>query len=355
MIKILQRYIAKSIVVGTLISALIIIGILVLMSLLGEMKDIGEGDYSIALAGLFVLMRLPNQLYQYSPMLVLLGSIIGLTILTANREIAVMRTSGLSINSMIMSVLGCVLIIVCCIGVLGEWFGPGLSYSAEVHKENARNAGQAVITAAGVWYHVDNNFIHIKRVVGRELLEGVTRYEFDNDHRLHAAYYAKQLTQRDNKWTMRDVVKTIFSDDRTKSLSVAELPLDLQLNTNLFNIGLVEANEMSLHKLVKFTRYLQENGLQATEYEFQFWRRVLQPLASLIMVFLALPFVLGTLGTASLGMRLLAGVIAGFTFFIVNALLGEISIVYQVPAFFAALLPLVLFAIAGMVLAKRIT
>ncbi len=351
---ILQRYIGKSIAVGTLMSTLIIVGILVLMSLLGELKNIGEGDYSIAMALIYVLMRLPNELYQFSPMLVLLGSIIGLSILTANKEIAVMRVSGFSINGIMISVLGSALMIVLVVSLLGEWFGPKLSYNAEIRKENAQNAGQAVITASGVWYHVDNNFIHINRVVGRQQLEGVTRYEFDNDHRLLASYYAKKLTQDDKQWMMRDVVETTFLHDRTKSRTIAELPLNIQLNANLFNIGLVEASEMSLHKLVKFIRYLQENGLQAAEYKFQFWQRVFQPLASLIMVFLALPFMLGALKSTPLSIRLLAGIVAGFVFFIFNALLGEVSIVYQVPPFFAALLPLLLFAAVGLILVRRI-
>lgn len=334
-------------------STLIITGILMLMSLLGELKNIGEGDYNISVAILYVLMRLPNELYQFLPMLVLLGSIIGLSILTANKEIAVMRTSGFSTRRIILGVLGSVLAIVLLVSVAGEMIGPSLSYSAEIHKENAQNAGEAVITASGVWYHVDNNFLHINRVVGRQLLEGVTRYQFDENHQLQASYYAKRLTLEDRQWTMRDVVETTFYRDRTKSRSIDQEPLNLQLNTNLFNIGLVEANEMSLHRLAKFTRYLEDNGLQAAEYKFQFWQRVLQPFASLIMVFLAIPFILGALGSAPMGVRLLVGIMIGFTFFICNAMLGQISIVYQVPAFLAAMLPLLLFLGIGYLIARR--
>src|SRR3990167_4731168 len=112
MVNILQRYIAKSILIGTAMSALMITGILILMSLLGELKDIGEGDYGILLAGLYVLMRLPNALYQFLPMLVLLGSIIGLSILSVNKEIFVMRVSGFSRNQIMLTVLATVFLLV---------------------------------------------------------------------------------------------------------------------------------------------------------------------------------------------------------------------------------------------------
>ncbi|MBV9576446.1 MAG: LPS export ABC transporter permease LptG, partial [Gammaproteobacteria bacterium] len=47
LMKILGRYIARTTMGATSIAALIIIGILFLMMLLGELKTIGEGDYNI--------------------------------------------------------------------------------------------------------------------------------------------------------------------------------------------------------------------------------------------------------------------------------------------------------------------
>lgn len=352
--KILQRYIAKAILTGTLLSLAVITGIVILLLLLAELKDLGQGDYGVLQMLLYVLMKLPNELYQYAPMVMLLGSMIGLSILTAYRELTVMRASGFSMKLVIGSVLSAAFLIILTLSVGGEWVGPDLSYRAEIYKDNSQNAGQAVITASGVWYHVDENFIHIKRVIDRQQLEGVTRYQFDDHHQLLASYYAKLMTLERGEWVMHDVVGTQFYHDRTKAFAQSVMPLGLTLNTNLFNIGLVDANEMSLHKLARFTRYLDENGLQSTEYKYQFWQRLLQPIGSMIMVLIALPFVLGLFSKASMGMRLFAGVIAGFIFFICNALLGEIAIVYQVPALIAALIPLVIFFIVGLYLSRRI-
>jgi lipopolysaccharide export system permease protein len=64
--------------------------------------------------------------------------------------------------------------------------------------------------------------------------------------------------------------------------------------------------------------------------------------------------VLSTLQTATLGRRLLIGIITGFGFFILNALLGQLCIVYQVPAIIAALLPLGIFGSLGMYLSRQL-
>lgn len=351
---ILQRYIAKVILAATGLAALIILGILALVITLRELKNLGEGDYGLGQAVLYVLFRLPNELYQFSPMLILLGTIMGLSVLSTHKEIAVMRTSGFSIRRIITSVLGSSLLLILTISVVGEWIGPSLSYKAEVQKENAQNAGQAVVTAAGVWFHVDDNFIHVQRVVGRQLLEGVTRYQFDDKRHLQAAYYAKSMSFQNKQWQMNDVVKTTFYDERTKSQSFSHATWDLKFNPSLLNVSLVEPNEMSLSKLSKLANYLEQNGLQSSEYRFDFWKRIFQPFASLVMVFLAIPFVLGTFSSSTLGRRMLIGILVGFAFFILNAILGQLCIVFQLPAALAAFLPAAIFAVAGIYLSNRL-
>lgn len=345
MIKILPRYIMKTIMLAVGLTALIITAVLFLIAMLSELKSIGQGDYTLSQAFWYVLLRTPNQLYQFFPLLILLGSIVGLSALSANREISVMRVYGFSVKQIIYSVLSAAIILIAFATAVGELAAPHLSYRAEIQKENAQNGGQAVVTASGVWFHVDNNFIHVQNVVGRELLKGVTRYEFADDHRLIAAYYAKELAYENNAWHMYDVVKTTFYAEQTKSQAISEAPWTLPLNTNLLNIGLVDPSEMSLAKLAKFSDYLEQNGLQSAEYQYQFWQRIFQPFASLIMLFIAIIIVLGTVSHASLGLRVVTGILVGFVFFILNAFLGQLSIVYQLPAFFAALLPLILFSI----------
>ena len=354
MITILERYIAKTITLATAMVALIIMGVLFVMSLLNEAKSLGTGDYGLGDTVLFVLAHLPNDLYHFSPLIILLGSIIGLSILSSYRELAVMRASGFSTRKIIYSVLSAALFLILLISVIGEWLGPGLSYKAVLYRENAKHGDQVVATASGVWLHIDNNFIHINTVMDRQLLQGVTRYQFDDDRILKAVYYAKSLSSENNEWIMKDGVKTSFYPDRIKSQSFARAPWNLKFNSNLLSIGLVEPSELSLPKLSKFTRYLEQNGLQSSEYRYNFWQRIFQPFASLVMIFLAIPFVLGALSTSSMGWRIIMGVLMGVVFFILDAMLGQLCIVYQIPAAVAALLPALVFAGLGVVLSRRL-
>jgi lipopolysaccharide export system permease protein len=55
-----------------------------------------------------------------------------------------------------------------------------------------------------------------------------------------------------------------------------------------------------------------------------------------------------------MGWRVLFGIVFGFGFYMLNAFLGEFSIVFQFSPLLAASIPTVLFALLGYVLALRL-
>ena len=112
--------------------------------------------------------------------------------------------------------------------------------------------------------------------------------------------------------------------------------------------------ELTLTELYRTMRYQKKNRLDSGVYALAFWQRLFQPLATLIMIFLAIPFTLGPLRSVSMGLRLMVGVMVGFLFHTTNAFFGPFSLVYQLPPPLAACLPSLLFAGVGLWLTRRI-
>jgi lipopolysaccharide export system permease protein len=354
MISLLSRYIAKSIILATLLVMMVVLGLAFFINLLGELRDIGVGDYGLLQAALHALLELPFNLYTFFPMLVLLGGLLGLSMLASHQELIVMRVSGVSIQKIIRAVFTAAIVLIVIGMIIGEVIAPRTHYLADMRKSMDQSGGQAVITASGLWVHEGNSFVHIDRVMAHQHLEGVTRYEFDNQHRLLAAYFARTMDYQNGHWNLHDLAKTTFSADHTSSQQLPEATWNLTLNPNVLSIGLLEPEEMPLTKLSSFTKHLKKNGVQATEFQFSFWKRILQPLTILVMLFLAVPFVFTAPRSINLGWQMVLGVVTGFVFYILDALLGQLSIVYQLPPFFAALLPILLFAGLGYILMLRV-
>ncbi|OAI49929.1 hypothetical protein AYO45_06775 [Gammaproteobacteria bacterium SCGC AG-212-F23] len=350
---ILHRYIIKNVLLATLFVVLVMLGLMIAINLLGELRDIGIGDYGFWQAVEHVFLQLPYHLYNFFPMLVLLGGLMGLGALASHQELVVMRTAGFSVIRIMIAVMIAALILITIATVIGEAIAPSANFFANKRKDNQQNAGQAVATAAGVWIHQGNNFLHIRRVMGAKYLEGITRYEFNDSHQLLAAYYANSAKYENQQWVLQDLVKTTFSNNQTSRMQYPESLWDLKLNPSLINIGLIQPEEMTLPHLVEHSERLVQNGLQSNRFELEFWKRVLQPLATLVMILLAVPLIFAAPRSASMGWRLLLGLIVGLVFYILNALLGQISVVYQVSPFLAAILPTILFAFVGFLVLKQ--
>jgi lipopolysaccharide export system permease protein len=352
--KILHRYIARNVMLATGLVVLVMVGLIFLIDFLGELKDVGTGDYGFAQAFMHVILEFPRTLYQFFPMIILIGGVMGLGVLSANQELVVMRAAGFSIRRIFFAVITAALLLTLIATSVGELLVPKAHHMAQTRKQGEQNGGQAVATLSGVWIHEGNNFLQITRVIGLKHLEGVTRYQFDASHHLLAAYYVRELSLVKGKWILHDAVKTQFSNNQTQSTHFTEATWDLALNPNLLNVGLIEPDEMSLNMLREYSQRLLQNGLQANEFQWEFWKRVLQPLTSIVMILLAIPFVLGSSRSVSMGWRILLGIIVGFTLYILNAFLGQFSIVFQISPLLAASGPTLLFATLGYVLGLRL-
>jgi lipopolysaccharide export system permease protein len=111
---------------------------------------------------------------------------------------------------------------------------------------------------------------------------------------------------------------------------------------------------MSLPTLRSYSQHLVQNGLQAGDFQWEFWKRIFQPLTTIVMSLLAIPFVLGSSRSVTMGWRVFFGIVIGFVFYILNAFLGQFSIVFQFSPLLAALFPTLLFASLGYVFARKV-
>ena len=101
--------------------------------------------------------------------------------------------------------------------------------------------------------------------------------------------------------------------------------------------------QQTLVGLYQTIRYRESIGLSVSQQLFTFWQRLFQPLATLIMIALAVPFAFGALREATMSVRMMLGIFIAFTFYMMNQLFGPMTLVYQFPPIFCALLPSLIF------------
>ena len=125
------------------------------------------------------------------------------------------------------------------------------------------------------------------------------------------------------------------------------------INQQLINIKTQNALSLSLSDVGKNIRYLDNNNLDTTIQTKIFWEKIFQPVSTVIMLFLAMPFIFGRYRQNNLSKRILIGVLIGISFFIVSSILPNIGIVLGIYPFFDILLTNALFVVIGYYLYMR--
>lgn len=347
--KLIPRYITTTIISSILLVLLILMGLEILISFIGQLGKIGHGNYGIWQAVIYVCLDMPYQLYNFFPMASLIGSLLGLGILANQSELIIMQASGFSKGQISKTVLKAALIMVAIAMILGEIVAPFTEHLANLDRAIALSGNQALETGHGVWIRQDDKFIHVGMVNNPKHLSNVTAYDFNSQHQLVKSTFAKTAFYRGKHWELTDVKSTEIFKDHTVSSYKSHDTWHTQINPSLLAVSDDSPQNMSLIKLNSYISYLKANGLEATRYQMNFWKRIFQPLATAVMIFLAIPFVFGSLRSVTMGVRVLTGVTIGFLFYILNQFFAPISLLYQVPPLIGASLPTLLFLGAAVI------
>ena len=101
-------------------------------------------------------------------------------------------------------------------------------------------------------------------------------------------------------------------------------------------------------------RVMRENGQSAIDYEVAFWSKLATPLATLVMLFLSVPFVLAHSRFVSIGQRIFLGVVFGMAFYTLNRGMSYVALVYGINPVVSALIPAAAFLAIGVVMIRRV-
>ncbi|OGT06160.1 MAG: LPS export ABC transporter permease LptG [Gammaproteobacteria bacterium GWF2_41_13] len=351
--KIITRHIHGTIVSAWILVLFIFLGIQCFIAFVSEFGDIGTGNYHLWEAFHYVLWSMPSFIYGLSSMIGLLGCLLGLGHLASHSELIVMRVSGVSKLQIIGCVFKVALVFVLFMFFLGEYVGPTALASAKTMKRMDMYGTNVFNTVHGIWLREEQRYIHIETLVAGIRLEGITQYQFDDHHQLLSALYANNATYDKEQWEFNDVVETHFSPTGVSTDHFDHQIWQTKINPALFNLSQIDPQEMTLRQLWRFIAYRKSNGLETSNYTLELWQRLLQPVAALILILLAVPFVFGPLRTVAMGFRIVIGVGIGFLFYVLNQFFGPLTVVYQIPSIVGAGLPALLFLVIFIILLSR--
>ncbi|RUO78995.1 LPS export ABC transporter permease LptG [Pseudidiomarina taiwanensis] len=347
MISILDRYIAKTVLLTSALSLTILTGLSSLIRFVEQLRSVGRGNYEIADAGLFVLFSIPRDIEVFFPMSALLGGLIGMGMLASNSELVVMLAAGRSRLNIIGSVMKAAIVMMLAVMALGEFVTPQLEAEARELRARAISGGSLISAQQGIWAKDGSHFVNIGEVESTGRLRDITIYAFDGERNLERVIAGRNAVYQDQTWKMNQVEITTHGLERIERLQQDYYLWQSSLTPDKLGVVTVKPESLSLRGLTEYLDYLSANKQDAARYQLAFWRKLLAPVTVAVMLLVALSFIFGPLRSTTMGARILLGVMTGFGFHVSNEIFGPLAQVYQLPAFFGAVLPSLIFAVAA--------
>lgn len=353
-LKIFERYVAIHVVAATLLSLLVLLALFLFVSVVDDLGDVGKGDYTVLRSLEYVALSAPRLAFSLFPVAAVIGTLLGLGLMAANSELVVLRGAGVSVAELVGAAMKAAALLMIAVLLVGEFVAPISERIAEERRASA-HAGYAVNRdGAGFWARDGNSFINVRGLNPGERMEELFIYEFDDSRRLRVATHAAEATYREGRWHLVDIAQTRFDGDRVTGRSLERARWDSHFRPELVNLVALRPESLSALGLTRYIGHLRRNMQSAKRFELALWTKLAYPLATGVMVLLAVPLVLGRLQRAGLGARMLVGALLGLSFHIVNQATGHLGLVYQLNPVVTALSPTGIFLVAALWMLRRL-
>jgi lipopolysaccharide export system permease protein len=377
--RLIGGYMIREISLGILAVLIGFLALFAFFDLINELEDIGRGNYQLQHAFLYVLLGLPSHVYELMPVAALIGCIYALAQFAQNSEFTAMRAAGMSRQHALRSVIGVGVVLAILTALAGEWVAPVAEQLAQRLRLNVLGTSQGGTFRSGIWIKdsvrddagkpIQLRFVNIGHLNPDGGLERLEIHEFDPEFRLSTVTRAESATYapvRDraggSAWRLRGVEQTRFEIGRNASglevmrSSISKLPeleWPSELNPDILAVLSIAPDRMSAWALWRYTRHLRDNGQNASRYELALWKKIVYPVAIVIMLMLALPFGYLQARAGGIGLKLFLGIMLGVGFYFMNGLFSNLGLLNTWPPWLAVSIPsLVAFALALIMLSR---
>lgn len=353
----LDRYIRQAVLMAMGLVLLTLGGLDLIFTVFDELGDTND-QYGIGNALSYILHIMPRHLYELLPMSSLLGALVGLGFLASSNELLVMQAAGIRVGRIVWAVMKPAMLVMLLGLLVGEFVAPALELRGELNKALARGQ-QTLVSNEGYWLREGRQFLHVNAIEPGGTLHGVTVREYDDSRQPRRYLVAGQAVHepQSGQWRLQGVWETRFSG-RGETLDSEQqfhetLHLALEATPALLETLMVDADKMAISDLWRIARHFERQGQVADEYYLGFWKKLLQPLTTAVLVLVAVSFIFGPLRSATMGARLFVAICFGLLFFILQRLMHTVSLVYQLDPLTAVLLPVLASAAVGLILLRR--
>ena len=349
MLGILDRYLGRAVIGGTLLTLAVLLPLLAFFLLADEIDQMGEARYGLSQALFLVALSLPRYAYQLFPIATLIGALVGLGKLASDSELVALRAAGFSIARILLAAFKAGVLLVIIALLLGEGIAPQADQRALQLRSQWQSGQITLRTRQGFWAKDGNAYVNIREILSGTRLREISLYKLDaQQNELIQTTQAREAQYERGHWVLKDILRSQIGESGIQVRFLKEADWDSLLSPALLRVVILEPQLLPVWDLWRYVQFMETSGQAAGSYGVVLWSKLVYPFLLLAMIFLALPILFGSARSSGLGRRVFMGVLLGIAFYVVSRTFTYMALLYGMSAWLAAVLPPLLFVSGGL-------
>jgi lipopolysaccharide export system permease protein len=357
--KIIHRYIARELLRNLILCSMGLCLLFVMLDVFDRIGKIAAGNATVWRAVTYFLYKIPPLLNLTLPVAMLVATMLTIGLLSKNSEITAMRASGLKVSwiarPLFVISLGLSLVSL----VLAEAVVPYCTrrqkeiYNIDIKEKHKTGT----YSQNDFWWRSGADFYSVAVFDSRDnTLHDMSKFELDPSFRITRRTDAREArwVKTGLGWTMQNVTQYRFlkqeKNDRVEVDRQRTAALPIPENPRDFYNRETDPSSMSFLELKRFIRTQIANGVSTTGYYSDLYAKIAFPLVVFVASLTVLPFSLRTARSGSMSVSFVAGVVIGFTYYVVHSFSLALGRAEVLPPWVAAWMANTLMVTVGLIL-----
>jgi len=343
--------------VGRLFLVRLLAFLIGLVAILQTLDLLKESDNILAVPGatsaqilLYLQLRLPQLINQFTPFALLLATLTTLVTLAQNSEIVILKAAGLSPHAILRPLFAVGLAVACVHFLFAELVVAPTTDRLKTWQDAdyALNPPDPHQGSGHLWVTDGPSIISADAVtVSKDtlILNTVEIYRRDARGNIQQVTNARRAVLLNKRWTLQEVRIVTLPDGKVQHFG--HLDWNTTIPAERFIAVAIEADRVSYWRLSHAVRELSAGGHATSALQASLYHKISGPLSSAIMPLLGSVAAFGLARSGGLFLRVVIGMALGFAFFVADNMMLALGQFGATPPLLAAWAPLVLFFLIG--------
>lgn len=360
-IKILQKYLLGEFFKYLIATLLSLVAFYIVVDFISNIGAFTKHSPSIGYVALYFLYKIPEIVYRVLPLSVLLSTLLTITFLNKNNEIAAIKSSGLSMLKFFKPLILTGIIITVSAFLLSNFIAVRTNIARRLIMQRYIIKNMSYNTGSVYRYRTKDIMIHYGNYIitaqsfdpSKRVIKGINIYMLGNNFALQKRYIAKEGYFKQNNLQLTNVRLDTFQFDNKPEFSekiFKDLKVPIRLNLNFFKSYTLKPEFLSIGSLSKMLEVAKKTGSGFSYLLTGFYSKLSYPVINLILVLIGISSGLLVEKRGGTPIAIGISIMVAFTWWIINSIglsLGESA---QLNPFLAAFMADIIFLSFGIYL-----